>query len=120
MLNPNNLKIYLHAKELINKIYSISKNFPQEEKYGMKSQIQRAVVSIATNIAEGCGRNSKADLLRFFSISLGSLLEVRCLLEVALNLNYLAQDKFNEVFLSSVSLSKQITAFIKNLKSSTV
>jgi len=116
MLTPNRSKVYLQSKELIETVYTISNKFPDDEKYGITSQIKRAVVSIATNIAEGCGRNSKAELLRFFSISLGSLLEVRSLLEISLNLNYLTEDEFNKIYPFSISLSKQIASFMKNLK----
>ena len=65
MRNFRELNVYIQSMKLCKEVYSISKLFPQEERFGICSQIQRAAVSIPSNIAEGAGRNSDRELLRF-------------------------------------------------------
>jgi four helix bundle protein len=62
--------------DLVTEIYTITKKFPKEEVYGLQSQVRRAAVSIPSNIAEGQGRETKADFARFLRVALGSLAEV--------------------------------------------
>ena len=76
-------------------IYKITKNFPDDEKFGLTSQIKRSSVSITSNIAEGFGRNSRKDKLQFYAISKGSLYEAESQLRVALDLNYITLSDFN-------------------------
>jgi four helix bundle protein len=75
--------------ELVERIYSITKQFPQEELYGLTSQLRRAAVSIPSNIAEGAARGSKKDFLRFLHVALGSACEVETQMIIAQRLNYL-------------------------------
>ena len=116
MFNPYNLTTYKQAKELTSIIYKLLKNFPKDERYCIVSQLKRAVLSIGANIAEGCGRNSKAETLHFFNIALGSLFEVKYFLETSRNLNYLTEEDFSTVFPLATSLSKQLTTLIKSLR----
>jgi four helix bundle protein len=78
--------------DLVVGVYQLSKKFPREELYGLCSQIRRAAVSIASNIAEGQGRRSKGDFNRFLLIALGSICEVETQLHIALRLNYSHQE----------------------------
>lgn len=73
--------------------YQVSRDFPKEEVYGLSSQVRRSSVSISANIAEGVGRDSDAELLRFIRIALGSLYELETLLEIAYELQYLSSDQ---------------------------
>ncbi|MCB0674856.1 MAG: four helix bundle protein [Saprospiraceae bacterium] len=77
------LEVWKLARRLTNHIYSISRNFPDEEKFGITSQIRRASVSIGSNIAEGTSRKSRIEKQRFLEISYGSTLEVLNLLLIA-------------------------------------
>lgn len=70
------LKVWEKGHALTLSIYTVSQNFPREELYGLTSQMRRAASSIPTNIAEGCGRNSDAELARFMQISMGSASEL--------------------------------------------
>lgn len=76
MRNFRNLYIWKRSFELVKRIYILTDQLPDSEKYGLKSQVNRAAVSLPTNIAEGCGRGSDKDLQRFLSISLGSAFEL--------------------------------------------
>jgi four helix bundle protein len=76
MTNFRNLKIWQKGMELVIAVYKLSEIIPKEEKFGIKSQITRAVISIPSNIADGSSRSSKNDFKRFFEISLGSASEL--------------------------------------------
>lgn len=79
------------------KIYEITKSFPQEEIYGIISQIRRASSSIPTNISEGCGRDSDSEFNRFLTIALGSASEVEYLTILSKDLKYLNEASFIEL-----------------------
>ena len=70
-------------------MYALTKSFPADERYGLSNQIQRAVVSVPSNIAEGAGRGSSKDFIRFLYISMGSLAEVETQLIISVDLGYL-------------------------------
>jgi four helix bundle protein len=80
------------ADELVLKTYRATVDFPVSERYGLQSQIRRAALSTPTNIVEGCGRESEADLLRFLDIALASARELLYLLSVAHRLQFLRDD----------------------------
>ena len=83
------LKVWQEAIEFVTSIYALTKKFPKEELYGLTSQLNRASVSIAANIAEGSGRNSKKEFVQFLSISTGSCAEVETLLTIAEKIGYI-------------------------------
>jgi four helix bundle protein len=83
------LEVWQEAHRLVLAVYRISKDFPREERYGLTSQIRRAVVSVPANIAEGFKRNGIRDKLRFYNISESSLEEVKYFLILARDLQYL-------------------------------
>ena len=91
------LEVWHLSRELVKDVYQISKQFPNEERYILANQLQRAVISIVSNIAEGSSRSSLKEQVRFIEIAYGSLMEVYTQLNVAVDLNYLTTDAF-EVF----------------------
>ena len=89
MRDFHNLKVWEKAHRLVLALYKASAGFPQTEVYGLTSQLRRAGVSIAANIAEGCGRSSAADFARFLEIAMGSASEVQYHLLLARDLSHL-------------------------------
>lgn len=89
-----NLIIWQKAHELVLIVYQISKHFPAEERYGLTSQLRRAVLSVALNIIEGYARRSNGDFRRFLDIALASLSETEYLLELSHELGYLPEVQF--------------------------
>lgn len=90
------LKVYHQSKRLVTNIYSLTKSFPLQEQYGLSNQIQRAAISIPSNIAEGMGRFSLKERIHFLEIAHGSLMEVMCQLEIAEHLNYITSENLIE------------------------
>ena len=88
-----NLKAWQQAMEMVTAIYTATSTFPSQEKFGLASQMQRAAVSVPSNIAEGFARNGTKELLHFLSISAGSLSELDTLIELAARLGYLNNAK---------------------------
>jgi four helix bundle protein len=82
------LFVWQKAHQFVQKIYLLTEQFPKTEQYGLTSQLRRAAVSIPANIAEGFGRNTLKDKLRFLTISKGSLEECRYYLILANDINY--------------------------------
>ena len=87
-MNHKDLKVWNRSIELVIKIYHLAKNLPSDEKYGLNSQIKRSAVSIPSNIAEGAGRSSKKELIRFIDIASGSLSELETQLILVKKLGY--------------------------------
>jgi four helix bundle protein len=85
------LKVWHKAHELTLALYSASKSFPREEIYGLTSQLRRAAVSIGANIAEGCGRRSDGEFIRFLQIARGSASELEYHLLLARDLKFMVQ-----------------------------
>ena len=83
--------VWQNSLKLVKQIYNLTGKFPLEEKFGLANQIQRAAVSIPSNIAEGYGRNSNKEMIRFLSIAKGSLYEVETQLYIAIDLKYLSE-----------------------------
>ncbi len=87
------LKVWQKAHSFTVNLYKISSEFPSEEKFGLTNQIRRATISIESNIAEGCGRDSDKEFNRFLGIAKGSCYEVQCQIYIARDLNYISHQK---------------------------
>jgi len=92
-MNHKDLDVWKKGMELVEKVYAISRAFPDAECFGLTSQIRRAAVSIPSNIAEGAARKSDKELLQFLSIAIGSLAEVETQYLIAIRLGFLVKDK---------------------------
>lgn len=115
MHNLKELKIWQKAVELATEIYRLTADFPQEERYGLTSQIRRSVVSISSNIAEGAGRNSEKEFVQFLSISNGSAYELQTQLIISKNLGLVATslddilDQIDQIQKMNYSLQQKFT-----------
>jgi four helix bundle protein len=92
------LKVWQKAIDLVEPVYVLTKNFPNDEKFGLVSQMRRAAVSVPANIAEGYGRTHRGDYLRHLSFSRGSLLELETHLVIAGRLGFVGSE--NEIDLA--------------------
>jgi four helix bundle protein len=91
--NHRSLKAWQRAIELVERVYAETRAFPQEELFGLTSQMRRAAVSVPANIAEGAARSGSRELLRFLSIAEASLSELDTHVGIALRLGYLKNDQ---------------------------
>ena len=110
------LKVYHQSKQLVAEVYRITHHFPPQEQYGLTNQIQRAVISIPSNIAGGMGRFSLKERIHFLEIAYGSLMEVMCQLEVAELLNYLSKDELEGQESKITEISKMLISLRKTIE----
>lgn len=92
-----NLDVYNTARELVVNIYKLQNTFPKEERYALGDQIRRSAISITSNIAEGCGRNSIKEKIRFIEIAFASLTESFSQLQIAQDLGYVSEHDIEEL-----------------------
>ena len=110
-----NIVVWKKAHQFTCLVYSITRNFPEEEKFGLTSQFRRAAVSIGANIAEGYKKLSKADKLRFLNISEGSLAECRNYIILARDLEYIDEKQYVELYFALEEASKLLTSYCKGI-----
>lgn len=111
MRNFRELEVWKEAMEIVKQVYSITSIFPQAEKFGLVSQMNRSVVSIASNIAEGCSRKSVVDFARFLEISIGSSFELETQILIAKDLNYISLNLADEIIIKLNTLQKRLNSF---------
>jgi len=89
------LDVWKASRELAGWVYVLTREFPKEVLYGLVNQIRRSAVSIPSNIAEGCGRNTSKDSLQFFFIARGSLYELETQLYLSFDFAYINKEKLD-------------------------
>ena len=113
------LKVYQRSIQLVVDVYALTTQFPSHEQFALTNQIQRAVISVPSNIAEGMGRFSIKERIHFVEIACGSLMETMCQLEIAANLGYISEEQFetqdSNVYKMLIALRKSLED--KNSKS---
>lgn len=107
------------AHDLVLSIYTISNEFPQQERFGLTSQIQRAAVSISSNIAEGFSKTHPKEKQQFYRTALASLTEIQNQILIGRDLKYIESQTFNTTAEQTVQVSKLINGLIKSIKSRT-
>jgi len=116
MTSHKDLKVWIKGVELVKSIYEITKLFPSNEQFGLTSQMRRAAVSIPSNIAEGCGRNSDKELIHFLYISLGSAAELETQIIISKELGFLENEKSEQLQSSIFEIIKMTSSLIKSIK----
>lgn len=104
------LRVWQAGMELVEQVYLLTQTFPKQEMYGLASQIQRAAVSVPSNIAEGHTREHSKEFLHHLSIAQASLAELETQLEIALRLKYLLPEQLEQMLQRVMSLGKQLYA----------
>lgn len=113
--NFERLEVYRLSENLISEVYKLAKKFPENELFALTSQVKRAIVSVALNIAEGSTGRSKKDFIRFINTAIGSLIETKSALLIAIKLGFITESefivlakKFDELFFKLIALKKSI------------
>jgi four helix bundle protein len=112
------LLIWQKSMAFATSIYKHSNTFPTTEQYGLTSQLRRAAISVPSNIAEGYGRHSTGDYLRFLQIANGSLYEIQTQIEIALNLDYLKKNEFDLLYSQSREIERMLSSLIQKIRAS--
>lgn len=102
------LVVWQNTRRLVKDIYCLTKTFPSEERYGLVTQIQRAVVSVSSNIAEGASRKSNKEQGHFYQTAYASLMEVLCQLTLCLDLGYITGESYEDTRNSVNTIAYQL------------
>ena len=116
MHKVEDLKVWQKSIELAKQVYKIVAELPDNEKYGLASQIKRCAVSIASNIAEGAGRNSNKEFKHFLGIANGSSYELHTQLILVYELNLIEKNKIEDILNLIIEIQKMIYSFQKSLE----
>jgi four helix bundle protein len=116
MKTYRDLIVWQKSVHFVTLIYQITKTFPKDEVFGLVSQLRRCAVSIPSNIAEGYGRRSTNDYLRFLQIAMGSVYELQTQLEISQNLEYLSISHLREVYELSREIERMLSSLINKVR----
>lgn len=117
--NFHNYQVWQDAVALATLVYEVTSALPWFEKKGLCDQLQRAVVSISSNIAEGAGRSTDSDFAHFLDMALGSANEVETQLLISRNLNYISTVQFDNISEKLTIIQKQLTGLIASIRNKT-
>ena len=113
--NYRDLIAWQKAMDLVETVYSASSQFPADERYGLTSQLRRAVVSVPSNIAEGQGRRTRSEFVHFLSVAHGSLREVETQLLISIRLGYLNVETGEPVLALSEEVGRLVSGLARSL-----
>lgn len=116
MRDHTKLRAFELADQLALDIYRVTRGFPKEEQFGLTSQVRRAAVSVASNIVEGCARQSEADYIRFLDMAYGSAREVEYQISLAIRLGYLDEQGGNALTSQCSETSKVLNGLLRALR----
>lgn len=111
MFRFERLDVWQRAVEFADGVYANTRTFPEDERFGLTSQMRRAAVSISSNIAEGSGRASDKDFGRFVGVAYGSLMEVLSQAHVARRQSFLTEETFNQTCREAQQLARMLSGF---------
>jgi four helix bundle protein len=115
MKSYRDLIVWQKSVEMVTHVYKLLNAFPEDEKFGLTSQIKRSSISISSNIAEGYGRNYTKDYSRFLNIARGSLFEMQTQFQIAQNLNFINENDLTTINDLSVEIEKMLNFLINKL-----
>ncbi|MEN8188009.1 MAG: four helix bundle protein [Bacteroidota bacterium] len=110
------LEVWIEARKLTNMAFEISKKFPKAEVYGLTNQLRRCAISIPSNMAEGCGRQTSKDTIHFLHIARGSLYELETQLLISSDQKYISIEELDLFTTQIVSCKKLLNGFINYYK----
>ncbi len=97
LFNFEKLDVWQKSRSLAKEIYVATKNYPEEEKYGLVSQLRRSIVSVCSNISEGASRTSRNEQKHFYEIAFSSLMETMNQLIISFDMDYIASSRLDEL-----------------------
>lgn len=115
MFNFEKLEVWNEAVAFADSVYSVTRSFPEGERFGLTSQMRRAAISISSNIAEGCSRQSRTDFARFVEIASGSLFEVVSQAKVSKNQGFLSTTDYSLLYEVAEKQSRMLSGLRKSL-----
>lgn len=115
MKSYRDLIVWQKSVTMVTYVCQVLKIFPDDEKFGLTSQLKRSSVSISSNIAEGYGRNYTKDYARFLNIARGSLFEMQTQFQIAQNLNFVKKDDLFLINELSIEIEKMLNSLINKL-----
>lgn len=116
MRDFRDLKVWQKAHLLALAVYKATKKFPKDELYGLTSQLRRSAASVATNIAEGCGRSGEAEFARFLHIAMGSASEAEYQLLLARDLRLVNGSEYEPLSRDVIEVKRMLTSLVQKLK----
>jgi four helix bundle protein len=116
MSNVNDLRVISVSRELVVAVYSATRAFPADERFGLANQMRRAAISVGSNIAEGTGRQSDRELARFLNIARGSAHELAFQVAAAGDLGFLAAHQVADLTAVTTDLSRMLRGLTKSLR----
>ena len=119
LLHYRELIAWQKSMALVKRVYSLSKEFPNDERFGLTSQIRRAAVSVPSNIAEGQGRDSTKEFIHHLSIAYGSLMEVETQILIGQDLGYLRNEAVSTLLAESAEAGRIINGLMRSLRRKT-
>ena len=114
--NFREYKVWQDALDFATLVYEVTSQLPWFEKKGLCDQLQRAVVSISSNIAEGAGRPSDSDFAHYLDMALGSTYEVETQLIISNKIGYIDENKFGELYSGIQTIERQLLALIRSIR----
>ena len=114
--NFREYKVWQDAVSFASRVYMVTNKLPWFEKKGLCDQLQRAVVSISSNIAEGAGRPSDSEFAHFLDIALGSTYEVETQMLISKNIGYIDEDIYNELHSKIIEIESQLASLIRSIR----
>ncbi len=115
MFGFEKLEVWQRAIEFADLVYSETRGFPVDERFGLTNQMRRAAVSISSNLAEGSSRNSKKDFARFVEIAAGSIYEVVSQSHIGRNQGFLSQEQFENLYQAAEEQSRMLSGLRSSL-----
>ena len=116
MFRFEKLEVWHEAIALSDRVYSLTRSFPSDEVYGLRSQVRRSAVSVSANIAEGSGRGTDKELIRFIEIAFGSLMETISHLTIALRQSFIRRDEYDAIYADCEKIGKMLSGLRNRLR----
>src|SRR5262245_30172062 len=116
MFRFERLDVWQEAIELSTRVYALTRGFPPDELYGLRSQVRRAAVSVSANIAESSGRSTDKEFIRYIEIAFGSLMETVSHLTIALRQSFISKPEYDELYSHCEKVAKMLSGLRSHIQ----